>query len=168
LRALPEDEVCRAFDVGLGVELGTCVGEERVLIAEEGDGVVALSLRFGSYVSNGMNNGFNLCKTHAGLRAKRNSLRPLSKSIPHIDIVQLEIARPDSQRPCEIIVRLRLLALRSNDRDLVLGILRVIGGIPLDRQWSTELRDVDLFGVGAWVDENDLRAGRVRKRGDGC
>jgi hypothetical protein len=44
LRALPEDEVCGAFDVGFGVELGAEVGEEGVLVAEEGAGVVALSL----------------------------------------------------------------------------------------------------------------------------
>lgn len=44
LRALSEDEVCGAFDVGFGVELGAEVGEEGVLVAVEGAGVVALSL----------------------------------------------------------------------------------------------------------------------------
>lgn len=44
LRALPEDEVCGAFDVGFRVELGADVGEEGVLVAVEGAGVVALLL----------------------------------------------------------------------------------------------------------------------------
>jgi hypothetical protein len=44
LRALPEDEICGALDVGFGVELGACVGKEGVLVAVEGDGVVALLL----------------------------------------------------------------------------------------------------------------------------
>jgi hypothetical protein len=44
LGALPEDEVCGAFDVGFGVELGAEVGEEGVLVTVEGAGVVALSL----------------------------------------------------------------------------------------------------------------------------
>ena len=44
LRALAKDEVCGAFDVRFGVELGADVGEEGVLVAVEGAGVVALSL----------------------------------------------------------------------------------------------------------------------------
>lgn len=108
-------------------------------------------------------------KTYAGLRTDGNGLRALPESILHVDIVQLEIARPDSQRAREVIVRLRLLALGRDDRDLVLGVLGVVRGVPLNRQRSTELGDVDLFGVGAGVDEDDLLAGGgVRERGDGC
>jgi hypothetical protein len=96
-------------------------------------------------------------------------LRALPESILHVDVIQLEVARPDSQRAREVIVRLRLLALGRDDRDLVLGVLGVIRGVPLDGQRPTELGDVDLFGVGAWVDEDDLLAGGgVRERGDGC
>lgn len=97
--------------------------------------------------------------TYAGLCADGNSLRALPESILHIDIVQLEVAGPDSQRAREIIVWLRLLALRRNDRDLVLGVLGVVRGVSLDGQRPTKLGDVDLLGVGAWVDEDDLLAG---------
>lgn len=106
--------------------------------------------------------------TYAGLRADRNGLRALAKSVPHVDVVHFEIARPDSQRARKVIVRLRLLALGSNDRDLVLGVLGVIRGVSLDGERSIEFGDIDLFGVGAWVDEDDLRAGGVGERGDGC
>ena len=49
--ALAEDEVCGALDVGFGVELGADVGEEGVLVAVEGDGVVALALCWKFFVS---------------------------------------------------------------------------------------------------------------------
>jgi len=108
-------------------------------------------------------------RTYTSLRAKRNSLRTLPKCIPHINIVQFEVARPDSQRPREIIVRLRFLTFGSNDRNLVFGVLGVVRRVPLDRQWSAELWDVDLFCVCAWVDEDELLTdGGVREGGDGC
>lgn len=44
LGALAEDEVCRAFDVGLCVELGAFLREQGVLVACEGAGIVALLL----------------------------------------------------------------------------------------------------------------------------
>ena len=97
-------------------------------------------------------------QTYACLRADGNGLRALAKSVPDIDIVQLKITRPDSQRARKVIVRLRLLALRSNDRDLVLGVLGIVRGVSLHRQRPAELGDVDLLGVGAWIDEDDLLA----------
>lgn len=98
-------------------------------------------------------------ETYAGLSTDGNGLRALTKSISHIDIIQLKIARPDSQRARKVIVGLRLLALRRNDRDLVLGVLGVICCVSLDSQRPAELGNVDLLGIGAWVDEDELLAG---------
>lgn len=41
---LAEDEVGRAFYVGVGVELGSGLGQEGVLVAFEGAAIVALVL----------------------------------------------------------------------------------------------------------------------------
>jgi hypothetical protein len=49
--------------------------------------------------------------TYICLRAHGDSLRALPKGILHVDIVQLEVARPDPQRRSEIVARLRFLAL---------------------------------------------------------
>lgn len=77
LRALPEDEVRRALDVGFSVELGAKVGEQSVLVAVEGAGIVTLSLCLGSVVSEWCDGRFfrsSVRDTYAGLRADRNGL----------------------------------------------------------------------------------------------
>jgi hypothetical protein len=58
-------------------------------------------------------------QTYIRLRAHSNGLRALPKRILHVDIVQFELARPDSQSRCEVVARLRFLALGSDDCDLV-------------------------------------------------
>jgi len=98
-------------------------------------------------------------RTYIRLRAHGDGLRALSEFVSDVDIVQFEITRPDSQGRGEIIVRLRLLTLGGGDRDLVLAICLVIFGVAKDSQGTAEFRDVDLLGVGAGVDENDLFAG---------
>lgn len=98
-------------------------------------------------------------ETYIRLRAHSNSLRALSKRIPHINIVQLEIARPDSQSRSKIVTRLRFLALGSDNGDLVRGVLRVVLCVAKDSQGTAELGDVDLLCVGAGLDEDDLFAG---------
>lgn len=109
-----------------------------------------------------------LKRTYAGLCAHGNGLRALPECVLDIDVVQFEVAGPDSKCASEVVAGLRLLALRGDDRDLVLGVGGVIGSVPKHCQGSAELGDVDLFLVGSRVDEDDLFAGDGgRQRGDG-
>lgn len=84
-------------------------------------------------------------RTYIRLCTHGNSLRALPKGVLDIDIVQLEVARPDSQGRSEVVVRLRFLALRSDNRDLVRGVLRVVLCVAEDCQWPTEFGDVNLL-----------------------
>lgn len=93
------------------------------------------------------------------MRAHGNGLRAWPESVLDINVVEFEVARPDSQRGREVVVGLCFLALRGDDRDLVFRVLGIVSSISEDGKWSTDLGNIDLFGVGAWVYKDHLLVG---------
>lgn len=108
-------------------------------------------------------------RTHAGVGAHGDGLGADAEGVLDVDVVELEVGRPDAQRGGEVVVGLRLLALGRDDGDCVGGVVLVVFRGAVDGQRAGELGDEDLLGVGARVNEDGLLGrGGVGQGGDGA
>lgn len=99
------------------------------------------------------------------LGAQCKSLAALAARVDKVDIINLEVWRVGAESGSLVVVRGVVLALFLGNGDGVGFIGRGVGRVAVDCQRGFQGLDVDLFGVGALVEEDALCGGAAFAEG---